>query len=140
MIEYQFVNTYFIFNKKFHSSWIRSVFHEESFLEGQIAYIFCTDAYLLEINQKFLQHDTYTDIVTFPLGDIHSKIISGEIYISIERIMENAAKFSTPFETELNRVLIHGILHLMGYEDHTDEEKRQMRAKEDYYLSLLPQN
>ncbi|MBN2614275.1 MAG: rRNA maturation RNase YbeY [Bacteroidales bacterium] len=138
MIEYQYNTSNFPFNKKLHSKWIRAVLEEEGFNLGQIGYIFCNDEYILEINKKFLQHDTYTDIITFPQGDLDSTIISGDIYISIDRVYDNAEKFDKTFENELGRVMVHGILHLMGYDDHTDEDRLVMRAKEDYYLSLQP--
>ncbi|MBN2637586.1 MAG: rRNA maturation RNase YbeY [Bacteroidales bacterium] len=138
MIEIQYVNTNVEINTKDYILWLKNVIKEEFYIEGNVGYVFCEDEYLLSINQQYLQHDTYTDIITFPLMDENSKVLSGEIYISIERIKDNAEKFQVSLRLELARVLVHGILHLCGYDDHTDEEKRQMRSKEDYYLSLLP--
>ncbi len=89
------------------------------------------------INMKYLKHDTLTDIITFPLSS-NSNIISGEIYISIDRVKENSLMFKTAFEKELSRVVVHGVLHLLGYDDHSEEDILEMRKKEDYYLSLLP--
>ncbi len=118
--------------------WIKLAIQEESHQIGDLFYHFCSDDFLLKINQDYLQHDSLTDIITFPLS-VQSEIISGEIFISIDRVSENASALQTGFEREFARVLIHGVLHLLGYDDHTDEDKLQMRAKEDYYLSLLPQ-
>ena len=100
----------------------------------QINYIFCDDAYLLEINQQFLQHDTLTDIITFELGPKSQPLIS-DVYISVERIKENAKLFKVKFERELHRVLFHGALHLLGYKDKTRADQEKMRAMEDAFLS-----
>ncbi|SEW11035.1 rRNA maturation RNase YbeY [Chitinophaga arvensicola] len=105
--------------------------------EGQglqsLHYVFCSDAYLLEINKQFLQHDTYTDIVTFEMGEDPS-ITEGEIYVSIERVLENAEKFKVPVNQELHRVIFHGALHLCGFKDKSKKEEVLMRNKEDEYL------
>ena len=100
----------------------------------EVNYIFCSDEYLLDLNTKYLRHKTLTDIITFDSSDGPS--ISGEIYISIERVRENVTKFSSEFSDELHRVMIHGILHLCGYKDKSPSEKTLMRKKEDAYLSL----
>ncbi len=118
--------------------WIKRSVQEENHQTGDLFYHFCSDDFLLKINRSYLQHDYLTDIITFPLST-QPEIISGEIFISIDRVRENASALQTAFEQEFARVLIHGVLHLLGYDDQTDEEKLQMRAKEDYYLSLLPQ-
>lgn len=99
-----------------------------------ISYIFCSDDYLLALNKQYLNHDTYTDILTFSLSETPWPIIS-EIYISVERVNENAQALSIAPDTELLRVMIHGILHLCGYSDHTSNLKKEMRAKEDFYLA-----
>ena len=117
--------------------WLKEVILSEGKSLGELNYVFVDDQYLLGINQEFLQHDSFTDIITFPLGS-SSGIVSGEIYISIERIKENAVKLKVSFDNELRRVMVHGALHLLGYEDGTDAEKRVMRSKEDYYLNLQP--
>jgi rRNA maturation RNase YbeY len=96
--------------------------------------MFCSDGYLLEINLKYLKHNTYTDIITFNLSD--SLTIEGEVYVSIDRVEENALRFKNSFETELLRVVIHGALHLCGYKDKTKTEKSMMRQKEDEYIRL----
>ncbi len=108
----------------------------EGFEFKEIVYIFSTDESLLKLNQQFLNHDTLTDILTFTLSDDGSPIFS-EIYISIDRVKENASIFKVPFYTELYRVMIHGILHLCGYSDHTPKLKTEMRKKEDFYLSRI---
>lgn len=96
-------------------------------------YIFCTDEYLLQINREFLKHDTFTDIVTFDLTE-HNKELQGEIYISVERVAENAAKYNVSYESELHRVIFHGALHLCGFKDKKEADKLEMRKKEDHYL------
>ena len=102
---------------------------------GDIAFVFCDDNYLHKINLEFLEHDTYTDIITFDYS-VGNEIIS-EIYISVDRVVDNAKKYSQTFEDEIHRVIIHGILHLCGYKDKLAEEKQIMRDKENHYLSLL---
>ena len=99
-----------------------------------ISFIFCNDDYLLGINSKYLKHNTLTDIISF--DETLGKTLSGDIFISIERVRENAGIFKTSFKDELHRVMIHGVLHFCGYNDKTKEEKHLMREKEDYYLSL----
>jgi len=116
--------------------WISAVIEEEGFKEGNISYIFMSDDMLLEINKRHLNHDFYTDIITFDLSD-EEKEISAEIFISTDRVMENAIQFGEIYPKEMHRVMIHGVLHLCGYNDHTEEEKSSMRKKEDYYLSKL---
>ena len=115
--------------------WIGDVVSSEGFQVGEINYIFCDDSYLNKINQEFLNHDTFTDIISFDytLG----KEVGGDIFISIERVLENAEKFNEVFETELHRVMIHGILHFMGYKDKTKKEKTLMRTKEDENIFIL---
>lgn len=105
---------------------------------GEIQYIFCDDDYLLKVNQDYLQHDYYTDIITFDY--VKGKVINGDIFISLPRILDNAKNLSTKYEDELKRVLIHGLLHLCGYKDKTDEEKLIMRNKEDFYINLINKN
>lgn len=114
--------------------WIKESVKKERSLIGEINYIFCCDNYLLSLNQDFLGHETLTDIITFDYSVKNS--ISGEIYISIERVKENSMKFRCDFEEELRRVMIHGVLHLSGYNDKLPTEVSKMRKKEDAYLSL----
>lgn len=118
------------------SSWIRKVIKREGKSLQSLNYIFCTDEYLREMNIQFLKHKTYTDIITFNYNPSKTEI-EGEIYISIDRVRENAETFQTDFQTELNRVIIHGVLHLLGFNDKTKAEKTAMREKEDACLSLL---
>ncbi|HXS56734.1 MAG TPA: rRNA maturation RNase YbeY [Hanamia sp.] len=117
-------------------AFLASIFKEEGCEFKNVAYIFCSDAFLLTLNQKYLDHDTLTDIITFSLSETHLPIIS-EIYISVERVLDNAKDLNVSFENELHRVMIHGILHLCGHSDHTKELKAQMRALEDYYLAKI---
>lgn len=113
---------------------LNCIFEEENVEFETLSYIFCTDNFLLDLNEKYLNHNTLTDILTFVISDKESPLIS-EIYISVERVKENAVHLKTPFFHELLRVMIHGILHLCGYEDHTSREKKTMRSREDYYIS-----
>ena len=115
--------------------WIEQVITTEDKTLKSLNFIFCSDAYLHQINVEYLQHDTLTDIITFPYS--RPPIIEGDIFISIDRIKENASTFNTSFENELHRVIIHGVLHLCGYLDKTPKEKKEMRAKEDGALALL---
>ncbi|MFA7471734.1 MAG: rRNA maturation RNase YbeY [Spirosomataceae bacterium] len=113
--------------------WIRSLVNAEGFELNSINFIFCSDEYLLQINREYLNHDYYTDIITFDNSE-SDREIEGDIFISLDRVFENARSESIQEEEELRRVLAHGVLHLCGYDDHTDEEKSQMRSKENYYL------
>lgn len=116
--------------------WIQTTIQKEGKNLGEISFIFCSDSYLHQINLTHLNHDTYTDIITFNYNE--EAVLNGDIFISIDRVKENATTYNVSFENELNRVMIHGVLHLAGYEDKTDQEKAAMRAKEDFYLSLFP--
>ena len=117
--------------------WILYTISSEDYGKGNINFIFCSDKFLQSTNLQYLQHDTFTDIITFDTSD-KAKEISGDIFISIEMVKENSQTFKVFFKTELFRVMIHGILHLLGYKDKTQKEQEMMKAKEDYYLSLLP--
>ena len=119
-------------NKK--KRWIKSVIHAEGFTLESLNYIFCSDEFLLTKNIQYLNHNTYTDIITFDTSD--SEAIEGDIFISIDRIQDNSTKLGVSFTDELDRVMIHGVLHLMGYGDKGNEQKKLMREKEDSYLSL----
>jgi len=122
-------------NQKKLVKWIGDVISSEGFQVAEINYIFCDDSYLNKINQEFLNHDTFTDIISFDytLG----KEVGGDIFISIERVLENAEKFNEVFENELHRVMIHGILHFIGYKDKTKKDKTLMRTKEDEKIFIL---
>ena len=115
--------------------WITDTILAEGYKLKELTYIFCSDAYLLQINQQYLDHDTYTDIVTFDNSEVEGLII-GDIFISIERIRENAIQFKSGEENELHRVIIHGALHLLGYQDKKAENRKIMTQKEDHYLGL----
>jgi probable rRNA maturation factor len=103
---------------------------------GEIQYVFCSDEYLYDLNVRYLNHDTYTDIITFDLSD-KADFLSGELYISIERVLENSQLSIQTFENEMNRVIIHGVLHLLGFKDKTKSESDEMRLQEQKCLSLL---
>lgn len=121
-------------NEEKFKNWIIETIVNEGKIAGAINFIFCNDSYLLKINKKYLQHDFYTDIVTFNNSDKENEI-SGDIFISYERVVENAGKLSESLEDETSRVSIHGILHLIGYKDIESEEIKEMRNKEDQYIS-----
>ncbi|MCF8369061.1 MAG: rRNA maturation RNase YbeY [Bacteroidales bacterium] len=123
-------------NKNKIRTWIADSIAKENLDLRKINFIFSSDKYLYDLNVRYLSHKTLTDVITFEQSE-NTKEISGEIYISIPRVKENAKQFRTTFVNELHRVMIHGILHLMGYDDKTAEEAEMMRKKEDYYLSLL---
>ncbi|MDA8731266.1 rRNA maturation RNase YbeY [Flavobacteriaceae bacterium] len=135
MITFNSETSFTLKNQKKLVKWISDVISSEGFQVGEINYIFCNDSYLNKINQEFLNHDTFTDIISFDytLG----KEVGGDIFISIERVLENAEKFNEVFENELYRVMIHGVLHFMGYKDKTKKEKTLMRTKEDEKIFIL---
>jgi len=118
-----------------HKAWLKEAAKAEGFRIGELNYIFCSDDYLLDINQKYLGHDTLTDIVTFDNSE-DPKMIEGDIFISIERVQENALKFDTA-ESELKRVMVHGLLHLAGYKDKDKAQKELMRNKENEHLKNI---
>lgn len=118
-------------------AWLLAAAQSEGFRIGELNFIFCDDDYLLNINQQYLQHDTYTDIVTFDNSESEDRL-AGDIFISIDRIRENALSFGVPEGDELHRVMIHGVLHLCGYGDHEPEEKQLMTKKENFYLTERP--
>lgn len=115
--------------------WLKLVAGKEKASVGELNYIFCTDPYLHDINKRFLKHDTYTDIITFDNSTTPGSI-EGDIYISLDRVRENAGKYNVTFDEELHRVMVHGVLHLAGYADKSLSEKQLMKKKEDAYLSL----
>lgn len=123
------------FKRRETSGWIKKVIVNEGKSLGDISFIFCSDEYLLDVNKKYLEHDYYTDIITFDY--VEQDVISGDIFISVDRVGENAGLFSKTFADELNRILIHGVLHLLGYKDKNDSEKERMTEREDFYLNVL---
>lgn len=122
-------------NKRKVQSFVISLVEDELGIPCQLQYVFCNDIYLHQMNLSFLQHDDYTDIITFDLSEHREELIEGEIYISVERVSENSKKFDTTFEEELLRVIFHGALHLCGYSDKMKRDKAIMREKEDFYIS-----
>ena len=135
MISFNHETNFELEKKEQISQWISSVISEESFNEGEINYIFCDDNYLLSLNLEFLNHDTLTDIISFDYT--MGKEINGDIYISIERIRDNANDFKTKFNNELHRVMVHGVLHYCGYKDKSESDEKVMRSKENYYINKL---
>ena len=135
MIQFNYETDFKLENEVQLAEWISICIVERGFTEGEINYIFCDDAYLLKLNVEFLEHDTFTDIISFDytLG----KLISGDIFISVERVLENAQKFNQPIDNELNRVMIHGVLHYLGFKDKFESDKQKMRFEEDKCLGLL---
>lgn len=135
MIEYYTQDTDFVFKgKQFNNKWLRMVAESEIKRIGDISIIFCSDNYILDVNMKYLQHDYFTDIITFDYCE--GDRLSGDLFISIDSVRENAKLYNTEFTEELNRVMVHGILHLIGYDDHTQKDQKLMRTKENYYLSF----
>lgn len=135
MITYHFEQTKFVFRQKtLTSKWLRLVAESEIRRIGDISIIFCSDNYILDINRRYLGHDYFTDIITFDYCE--GDRLSGDLFISVDSVQENSVEYGTEFKDELNRVIVHGILHLIGYDDHAEEDVKVMRSKEDYYLSL----
>ena len=135
MISYYFEDTDFIFKGKTKNNrWLKLVAESEIRRIGNISIIFCSDNYILDVNQKYLQHDYFTDIITFDYCEGNK--LSGDLFISIDTVKANAEEYGEGFERELNRVMVHGVLHLIGYDDHSDSDQAEMRSKENYYLSL----
>lgn len=123
-------------NEEILQDWLTEVIVTEKKELEEINYIFCSDEYLLKVNQDYLDHDYYTDIITFPY---RYQPIKSDIFISVDRVIENAQKHDSTTSHELHRVMVHGLLHMLGYDDHSDEDVKQMRQKEDYYLAILLQ-
>jgi probable rRNA maturation factor len=123
--------------KKKIKEWVLSICEAENKPVAALNYIFCSDEHLLDINKQFLQHDYYTDIITFDLSDVATPGITGEIYISVDRVKDNAGTHNVSFKQELMRVIAHGALHLCGYGDKTKSEITNMRKKEDHYLLIF---
>ena len=133
MINYFFEDTNFKFNKRRATSkWLKSAIALENTKLGDISIIYCSDDYLLEINKQYLSHDYYTDVITFNYCE--GDLISGDIFISVDTIKANAEEYGASFDNELCRVMVHGILHLIGYDDDCESNQLIMRQKEDFYL------
>ena len=134
MIDFQYISTEKISTENI-SNWLKDVTTKEGKEIGELVYVFCNDDYLIEKNIQFLKHDTLTDVITFDY--CNEEIISGDILISTERVKENALKYEVDFLTELHRVMVHGLLHLLGYQDKNEKNAKKMREKENYYLNKL---
>jgi len=135
MINFNYETEFEISNEGVYADWLSNVIASENKSEGEINYIFCDDEYLLEINQQYLDHDTLTDIISFDYSvgnELH-----GDVFISVERVAENAADFDVSFEEELRRVLVHGVLHYCGYKDKSDDDEKLMRQKEEEKMKLF---
>lgn len=135
MVKYFTEDIKFDFKQKLNNNrWLKMVAGSEMKKLGDINIIFCSDNYILDVNMKYLQHDYFTDIITFDYCE--GKVLSGDLFISIDSVRENSIFYNTDFSDELNRVIVHGLLHLIGYDDHTDDDIKVMRSKEDYYLQI----
>ncbi|MCR5408077.1 MAG: rRNA maturation RNase YbeY [Bacteroidales bacterium] len=135
MVSYFTQDTSFVFKyKRLNSNWLKQVCANEGKKLGAVSVIFCSDKYLLGVNIKYLGHDYYTDIITFDYCE--GACVSGDLFISVDSVKENSVFYKTCFEDELNRVIVHGVLHLIGYDDHTEPDVAMMRSKEDQYLEL----
>ena len=135
MINFNYETEFELSNEVAYADWLSNVIQSENKSEGDINYIFCDDEYLLEINQQYLDHDTLTDIISFDYSvgnELH-----GDIFISIERVADNAADFGVSFDEELKRVLVHGVLHYCGYKDKSDADEKLMRQKEEEKMKLF---
>lgn len=135
MIEFNYELDFKLSNEEVFENWIEEVVASYNFTLGELNYIFCDDAYLLKLNVEFLEHDTLTDIISFDYT--MGKLVGGDIFISIERVKENAAELGLDFKEELKRVMVHGVLHYMGYKDKSAEQKTEMRLQEDKCILLF---
>ena len=138
MIDFQYIENDKLSNTEDLNLWINSVIREEKMILGELVYVLCKDEYLLKKNIQFLNHNTLTDVITFDYSE--KKIISGDILISTERVVENAKIFNVNYLTELHRVMVHGLLHLLGYKDKIEKDADTMREKENYYLNKFTNN
>ena len=133
MISFNYETDFNLDHEEKLSDWVSKAITEENCKEGEINYIFCSDDYLHKINRDFLNHDTLTDIISFDYSV--GKELHGDVFISVDRVRENAQEYNVTFKDELARVVIHGVLHYCGYKDKSDADKKLMRSKEDYYLA-----
>lgn len=138
MINFNYETTFKLSSEEMISKWIKDSIRAENRKLEEINYVFCDDEYLHKLNVEFLKHDTLTDIISFDYSI--GKIIQGDIFVSVERVADNAKDFDVDFIDELHRVMIHGILHYCGYKDKTDDDAKLMREKENHYLQLLTKN
>jgi rRNA maturation RNase YbeY len=134
MIDFEFLDVEIPgFDSEFFISSLKSLIGLENFKSGEITIVFCIDDYLLEINKTYLNHDFYTDIITFDYSG--NDFVSGDLFISVDRVKDNAESFSVSFDNELKRVIYHGVLHLCGYKDKTEKDEKEMREKENFYMN-----
>lgn len=135
MVRYYNEDIKFDFKQRLSNNrWLKFVAGSELKTLGNVNIIFCSDNYILDVNMQYLQHDYFTDIITFDYCE--GQVLSGDLFISVDSVRENAAFYGTEFKDELNRVIVHGLLHLIGYDDHSEDDIKVMRSKEDYYLSF----
>ena len=135
MVSYFTQDTSFVFKgKRLNNSWLKMVAGSEIRRLGDISIIFCSDNYILDVNMKYLSHDYFTDIITFDYCE--GKTLSGDLFISIDSVRENASFYGSEFSDELNRVIVHGLLHPLGYDNHNENDRKIMREKENYYLEI----
>ncbi|MDO5320912.1 MAG: rRNA maturation RNase YbeY [Bacteroidia bacterium] len=135
MVRYYNEDIKFDFKQRLSNNrWLKFVAGSELKTLGNVNIIFCSDNYILDVNMQYLQHDYFTDIITFDYCE--GQVLSGDLFISVDSVRENAAFYGTEFKDELNRVMVHGLLHLIGYDDHSEDDIKVMRSKEDYYLSF----
>ena len=135
MITYNYESDFQLENEDVFSNWIEQVVLSEDKVLGEVNYIFCDDEYLHKINLEYLDHDTLTDIISFDYSE--GNLVQGDIFISVERVIENASDFDVPFDEELKRVMIHGILHYCGYKDKSENDEKLMRFKEDEKIKMF---
>lgn len=138
MISFNYENDFTLPNENEIANWISNVITSEDCKEDEINYVFCDDEYLHKLNVEFLNHDTLTDIISFDYSV--GKRIQGDIFISIDRVADNAKDFDTSFQEELHRVIVHGVLHYCGFKDKNEDEAKVMRTKENFYLNVLKEN
>jgi probable rRNA maturation factor len=135
MINFNYETDFELQDENRYAEWLSGIIVSEGKREGEVSYVFCDDDYLLQMNIQYLDHDTLTDIISFDYTV--GKEISGDIFISVERVKENAADFNVPFDEEIKRVMAHGVLHYCGYKDKTEEDEQLMRLKEDEKIKLF---
>lgn len=135
MISFNYELDFKLKDEALYSGWISKVISSENKSEGEINYIFCDDNYLIELNQQYLNHDTLTDIISFDYSE--GKDLHGDIFISVERVRDNASDFNVPFEDELKRVIVHGVLHYCGYKDKSEDDEKVMRRKEEEKMKMF---
>ena len=136
MIHFNYETDFELVDETLYASWLSDVITSENKHEGDINYIFCDDEYLLEINRQYLDHDTLTDIISFDYSERNT--LQGDIFISIERVKDNASDFGVLFEDELKRVMVHGVLHYCGYKDKSEADEKMMRQKEEEKMKSFP--